>query len=100
MKTRMDVGRWISICRSSFCEASWDAAAKARVEQFFPNREVVVIDARELWYNGGGIHCVTNDQPLLRQPTQLVIRQNQRIVAESHSTIDDVFSKQRLWGWF
>ncbi|MCP4144835.1 MAG: agmatine deiminase family protein [bacterium] len=43
----------------------WDNAAKARIEQFFPGRDVHVIDTREIWRWGGGVHCVTNDKPLL-----------------------------------
>ena len=99
-----------------FNRPDWDGAAKARIEQFFPNREVVVIDARELWYNGGGIHCVTNDQPLLRsngsssvsrqqaqqlsraQSVQLTqAKLNQRIATDhAIQEIDELFS-QRLF---
>jgi len=50
---------------NGFAHTQWDAAAKAEVEGFFPDHDVVVLDTRELWYNGGGVHCVTNDQPAL-----------------------------------
>jgi len=43
----------------------WDNAAKTAIEGFFPGRDVYVVDTRELWYNGGAVHCVTNDQPAL-----------------------------------
>jgi len=33
------------------------------IEGFFPGRDVVVVETLELWYRGGGVHCVTNDQP-------------------------------------
>jgi len=42
-----------------------DAEAEAILASLFPGRDVHMIDARTLWSNGGGIHCVTNDQPLL-----------------------------------
>ncbi len=41
----------------------WDDAAKTAIESFFPDRVVIISEALELWYWGGGIHCVTNDQP-------------------------------------
>ena len=42
-----------------------DAAAQAQIEEWFPGRDVYVIDMLESWYNGGGVHCHTNDQPSL-----------------------------------
>jgi agmatine deiminase len=42
---------------------AWDNAAKATVAGYFPGRDVVVVETLELWYSGGGVHCVTNDQP-------------------------------------
>ena len=53
------------VVASSFGNATFDNAAKAQLQKLFPDRKVVLTDVRELWYNGGGIHCVTNDQPLL-----------------------------------
>jgi agmatine deiminase len=50
---------------TGFDHPEWDTAAKAQIETFFPGRDVVVVDAREIWSWGGGVHCVTNDQPLL-----------------------------------
>jgi len=47
----------------AFGEADWDAAARRKLEELYPEREVVLIDAMDLWLNGGGVHCVTNDQP-------------------------------------
>jgi len=43
-----------------------DAAAKAQLETLFPSRDVSMLDASSLWEAGGGIHCVTNDQPVVR----------------------------------
>ena len=40
-----------------------DKILKSMVETFFPGRDVHMIDARSISESGGGIHCVTNDQP-------------------------------------
>lgn len=53
------------VVASSFGNASWDNAARQRLQELFPGRAVVLTDTRELWLNGGAIHCVTNDQPAL-----------------------------------
>ncbi len=42
-----------------------DAAAKARLEGYFPGRDVHVIEMLSSWASGGGVHCHTNDQPAL-----------------------------------
>ncbi len=42
---------------------AWDNAAKDAVETYFTGRDVFVVETLELWYWGGGVHCVTNDQP-------------------------------------
>ncbi len=51
---------------NGFGHANWDAAAKAEIETFFPAHDVIVTDTREIWYWGGGVHCVTNDQPTIQ----------------------------------
>ena len=43
-----------------------DSAAKARVQSYFPGRDVHVIEMLSSWASGGGVHCHTNDQPALR----------------------------------
>ncbi len=48
---------------NGFGNPQWDKQAKETIEGFFPRRDVHVIDTRNLWYYGGAIHCVTNDQP-------------------------------------
>ncbi len=40
-----------------------DAELKAQLESLFPGRDVHMIDAGTIASAGGGIHCVTNDQP-------------------------------------
>ncbi len=40
-----------------------DAAAKARIESYFPGRDVHIVEMLSSWASGGGAHCHTNDQP-------------------------------------
>ncbi len=46
----------------SFASAEDDAAAAA-VRAAFPGRQVVQVDARAIIRGGGGIHCITQQQP-------------------------------------
>ena len=49
----------------AFGDLESDAGAQTALESLFPGRDVHLIDANSLWDAGGGIHCVTNDQPVL-----------------------------------
>ena len=40
-----------------------DIPAKSRIESYFPNRDVYIIEMLRSWAAGGGVHCHTNDQP-------------------------------------
>jgi agmatine deiminase len=40
-----------------------DARARAVVEKAFPDRKVVQVDVRKVAIGGGGIHCITQQQP-------------------------------------
>lgn len=40
-----------------------DAEAVSVLEKVYPGRKVVGVDARELYARGGGIHCITQQQP-------------------------------------
>jgi len=40
-----------------------DKEAKAIMREAYPGREIVLVDARELFARGGGIHCITQQQP-------------------------------------
>jgi agmatine deiminase len=40
-----------------------DADAVAILREAYPGREVVAVDARPLFERGGGIHCITQQQP-------------------------------------
>ena len=64
------------VAAMAFGDDEADAAAKSQLETLFPGRDVYMLDASSLWKAGGGIHCVTNDQPfvrpLRRRPTRRV----------------------------
>jgi len=48
-----------------FGDADIDNAAKRRIESYFPERDVYIIEMLASWYEGGGVHCHTNDQPAI-----------------------------------
>ena len=43
-----------------------DERAAAILREAYPDREVVLVDARAIFSRGGGIHCITQQQPLPR----------------------------------
>ncbi|MDA8652435.1 agmatine deiminase family protein [Porticoccaceae bacterium] len=45
-----------------------DVAAKSRIESYFPDRDVYLIEMLNSWSSGGGVHCHTNDQPAFPIP--------------------------------
>ncbi len=51
------------VIATGFGNPNWDAAAQKTIQGFFPNRDVHMITTPTIWYYGGGVHCVTNDQP-------------------------------------
>ncbi len=42
-----------------------DIKAVSIMKQVYPDREIVLVDARELFARGGGIHCITQQQPAI-----------------------------------
>jgi len=46
-----------------FGDAAADAHAQETLTRLFPGRRVVVLDVDRIYENGGGIHCVTQQQP-------------------------------------
>ncbi|MEZ6120710.1 MAG: agmatine deiminase family protein [Pirellulaceae bacterium] len=51
------------VIASSYGNAEFDNNARRQLQQLFPGRDIKLTDTRELWFNGGAVHCVTNDQP-------------------------------------
>jgi len=49
-------------------EDAQDAESLAVLERAYPGRAVVGVDARPLFDRGGGIHCITQQQPRVRTP--------------------------------
>lgn len=45
-----------------FADAN-DGRAVAALQSVYPDREIVLVDARPLFARGGGIHCITQQQP-------------------------------------
>jgi agmatine deiminase len=43
--------------------SAYDEKSKHQLELLFPGRDVYLIDGRTIADAGGGIHCITNDQP-------------------------------------
>ena len=48
-----------------------DAPAREVLAAAYPGREVVAVDARPLFARGGGIHCITQQQPALPAPQEV-----------------------------
>ena len=46
-----------------FGDEKADATARAGLEAAYPGRRVVTIDSRAIFARGGGIHCITQQQP-------------------------------------
>jgi agmatine deiminase len=44
-------------------EDPMDGTAFHAIQGAFPDRQIVEIDAFDLIYGGGGIHCITQQQP-------------------------------------
>jgi agmatine deiminase len=40
-----------------------DHLAVETLQQVYPDRKIVLVDARALFARGGGIHCITQQQP-------------------------------------
>jgi agmatine deiminase len=51
-----------------FGDEQADAAARAILADVYPGRRVVTVDARPLFDRGGGIHCITQQQPSVGVP--------------------------------
>ena len=58
------------VITTGFGNRDLDKRAQERLQQYFPNRDVYVLEMLESWAAGGGVHCHTNDQPLLLQSSK------------------------------
>ncbi|WP_240044390.1 agmatine deiminase family protein [Nocardioides albidus] len=58
----------IVVC--GFGEEKADARAREILQQAYPGRRAVTVDSRAIFERGGGIHCITQQQPALL-PTAL-----------------------------
>jgi agmatine deiminase len=47
-----------------FSEPAHDGQARRVVERLFPDRRIIQIEVSEIVLGGGGIHCITQQQPL------------------------------------
>ncbi|MCF8070184.1 MAG: agmatine deiminase family protein [Desulfobacterales bacterium] len=55
------------VAAQGFGVSKWDNRTKEILKSLFPDRNIHMITTNELWFNGGGIHCVTNDQPVFNR---------------------------------
>ncbi len=44
-------------------DAAADAEIAVDLQGYFPGRDIRFVNVDAVWANGGGVHCVTNDQP-------------------------------------
>jgi agmatine deiminase len=47
----------------AFNDPQRDESARATFEKIFPSRKIIQLDAQEIVMGGGGIHCITQQQP-------------------------------------
>ncbi len=52
-----------AIIACGFGEERADAAAREILEEVYPGRRAVTVDSRPIFARGGGIHCITQQQP-------------------------------------
>ena len=55
-----------AVIACAFGEAKADAQAADILAAAYPGRRIVPVDARELFARGGGVHCITQQQPRVR----------------------------------
>ena len=52
-----------AIIGNAYNVSEWDISAQNSLEALFPDHEVILLYTPEVNISGGGIHCITNDQP-------------------------------------
>lgn len=55
-----------AVIACAFGESAADARAASILAEAYPGRRIVPVDARELFARGGGVHCITQQQPRRR----------------------------------
>ncbi|MFZ0323707.1 MAG: agmatine deiminase family protein [Actinomycetes bacterium] len=55
------VNNGIVMC--SYGDQASDDQARRTLQELFPDRRIVDVDARPIFRNGGGVHCITQQQP-------------------------------------
>ncbi|MCZ8334950.1 MAG: agmatine deiminase family protein [Rhodobacteraceae bacterium] len=55
-----------AVIACAFGEARADARAADILAAAYPGRRIIPVDARELFARGGGVHCITQQQPKAR----------------------------------
>ncbi|MDO6438452.1 agmatine deiminase family protein [Cyclobacterium sp. 1_MG-2023] len=56
-----------------------DEQARKAFQEVFHSRKVVMINATELNYNGGGLHCITMHKPKIEKPSNLRVKWNKTL---------------------
>ncbi|MCO7222898.1 agmatine/peptidylarginine deiminase [Pleionea sp. CnH1-48] len=51
---------------AEFNQPDYDRAAKETLQQCFPEREIIQLPALDIFQGGGGIHCITQQQPIAK----------------------------------
>ncbi len=54
-----------AVIAAQFGDTNGDAAARSALQELFPKREIITLNVDPLGELGGGIHCATQQQPLL-----------------------------------
>jgi agmatine deiminase len=52
------------VVMSTYADSGADDRAMGIMRELFPKRSVVGVDARPIFRNGGGVHCITQQQPV------------------------------------
>ena len=65
-----------AIIGNAFNVPEWDNEAQEILEFLFPEQNVILLFTPEVNLSGGGIHCITNDQPSLTLDSGLELEHN------------------------
>nr|WP_237699802.1 agmatine deiminase family protein [Coxiella burnetii] len=52
-----------AVIMPQFGDIQADTTASKIIAELYPKREIVQLNVDNIYENGGGIHCVTNQQP-------------------------------------